>query len=351
MLRTTLRSILAHKGRLLMTALAVMLGVAFVSGTLIFSSSVSNAFQRSTDKGLDTIDVAVRPEGAGAIGTSHGVSPLIGKDALDRIERLPGIRSATGVVSGFTAVADRQGGLVGNGFQTMGGNYYPGSDGKDARYRMTAGRPPLRAGETAIDQKTAERTHYEVGDTVRMSVDGPVFRMKVVGVFSTDDGTVAAGGTLVLFDTATAQRLLAEPGRFTELQLRADPGVSQGALKSAVEKVLPRQLEALTGRQLAADQAVQLQTSTDTMRTGLLGFSGISVFVGIFIIANSFTMLISQRTRELALLRAVGASRKQVTVSVLVEAFVVGMVAAAVGLLTGVGIGALLGPCCVPPGH
>ncbi|MEV0643211.1 ABC transporter permease [Streptomyces sp. NPDC050619] len=344
MLRMTLRNVLAHKGRLFMTAMAVMLGVAFVSGTLVFSSTVSEAFNKSTDKGFDAIDVAVRPDDSDHRASPPGDAPLVDQDLLDRLRQLPGVRSATGVVSGFTALADRQGGLVGDGFLTMGGNYSPGPEGSDARYRFTDGRAPLRDGEVALDRETSQRARYEVGDTVRVSVDGPVLRLKVVGVFSTDDGNVAAGGSLVLFDTPTAQRLLAEPGLFSEIQLTADPGVSQEALKSRVEKVLPQRTEALTGQRLAADQALELRTSVEAMRTGLLGFAAVSIFVGVFIIANTFTMLVSQRTRELALIRAVGASRRQVTFSVLVEAVFVGGAASSAGLLVGVGIGALLAP-------
>ncbi|MFH8973384.1 ABC transporter permease [Streptomyces sp. NPDC017890] len=344
MLRTALRSVLAHKGRLLMTALAVMLGVAFMSGTLIFSSSVSAAFQRSTDKGFDAIDVVVRPDDGTEPGGSPRTAPLVSQELLDRLERVPGVRSATGVVSGFTAVADEQGESVGNGFLSRGGNYYTPVDGADPRYPITRGRPPGTDGEVVLDRRTAERAHYDVGDTVRLSVDGPVLHMKVVGVFTTEDGNVEAGGTLVLFDQETAQRLLAEPRRFTEVQLVADPGMSQTALRSAVGEVLPRQTEAVTGRQLADDQAAQLRTSTTTMRTGLLGFAAIALFVAVFLIANTFTMLVSARTKEIALLRAVGATRRQVTRSVLVEASLVGLVAAGAGLLAGVGIGALLSP-------
>ncbi|MEU9606975.1 ABC transporter permease [Streptomyces sp. NPDC048057] len=344
MLRIALRNVLAHKGRLLMTALAVMLGVAFASGTLIFASTISAAFNKSTDKGFDTLDVAVRPDDGNRRSSPPGDAPLLDQELFDRLRKAPGVRSATGVVSGFTAVADREGGLVGNGFLTMGGNYSSGVDGSDARYDVTEGRAPRKGDEVALDEKTSERTRYGVGDTIRVSVDGPVLRQKVVGVFSTDDGNVSAGGSLVLFDTRTAQRLLAEPGRFTEIQLVADPGISQESLRSSVAKVLPQRTEALTGEQLAADQAAELRTSVESMRTGLLGFAAVSIFVGIFIIANTFTMLVSQRTKELALVRAVGASRRQVTSSVLLEAFAVGLTASAVGLLVGIGIGALLAP-------
>ncbi|GAA2455849.1 ABC transporter permease [Streptomyces macrosporus] len=347
MFRTALRNVLAHKARLLMTTLAVMLGVAFVAGTLVFTSTLSDAFAKSSAKGFEAVDVAIRPGGPDRSGDGSEGGDLRGPadlphELLERVREVPGVASTTGSVSGFAALADKDGKLVGEGWSTLGGNYDAGPNGKgeDPRYDLRDGRAPRRAGEVALDSKTAERTGYEVGDTVRLSVNGPVREEKVTGVFDTDDGGVAAGGTLVLFDTATAQELFSQPGRYSEIVVTASDGVSQRELKENVEEILPKETEAVTGQQLADDQARMIETQMDGMRTGLLVFAGISLFVGVFIIANTFTMLVAQRTKELALLRAVGASRRQVTRSVLVEAVVVGTAAAVIGLLAGVGIGA-----------
>ncbi|AOP45486.1 ABC transporter permease [Streptomyces lydicus] len=341
MFRTALRNVLAHKARLLMTVLAVMLGVAFVSGTLVFTSTVSDAFRASSQKGYDNVDVAIQPRSSDSRTGAPGAAPALDQKLLDKAAHVPGAASATGSVSGFTAIADKKGQLIGNGFSTRGGNYFAGKDGKDARYPMRSGAAPEGPHEFALDAHTAAKAGYKVGDTVRISVDGPVREQKLTGVFTTDDGTVAAGGSLALFDTPTAQKLFAAPGTFSEIDVRATAGTSQTALKSAVEKVLPKDgAEATTGKKLAADQAENIAESTNGMRTALLAFAGIALFVGIFIIANTFTMLVAQRTKELALLRAVGASRRQVTRSVLLEAFLVGAVAAVTGLAAGIGIGA-----------
>ncbi|NSC22125.1 ABC transporter permease [Streptomyces albus subsp. chlorinus] len=341
MLRTALRNVFAHKARLLMTMLAVLLGVAFVSGTLVFTSTISEAFHKSSEKGYADVDVSIRQENGDAPQGRSTVSPL-SQRTLEKAGRLPGVASATGVVSGFAALSDKDGKLVGDGFSTQGANYYAGGDGKgtDPRYPMKDGTAPRAQGQIALDAKTAERTGYQVGDTVRMSVNGPVRTEKVTGVFTTDDGSVAAGGTLVLFDNATAQRLFAKPGEYTEISLKADPGVSQAALKERAEKILPADAEAVTGKKLADDESKAIESSMSGMKTSLLAFAGIALFVGIFIIANTFTMLVAQRTKELALLRAVGASRRQVTRSVLIEALVVGAVAGLAGMAAGVGIAA-----------
>ncbi|MEU5363467.1 FtsX-like permease family protein [Streptomyces sp. NPDC005925] len=361
MFRTALRNVLAHKARLLMTVLAVMLGVAFVSGTLVFTNTIAEAYQKSSAKGFDHVDVAVRPDYQDAEGDRVGKEPELTQALLERSARVPGAASAVGVVSGFTAMADKDGELIGNGFQSQGGNYW---GTKDPRYPLVGGHAPKGPGEILVDAETAERAGYEVGDTVRLSVDGPVLKPTIVGIFTTDDGNVAAGGSLALFDTATAQKLLGKPGTYDEIAVGAKPGVTQAALKAELDRALPKDVtETTTGERLADEQAEMIASSMSGMKQGLLVFAGIALFVGTFIIANTFTMLVAQRTRELALLRAVGASRRQVTRSVLVEAFVVGTVAAVTGLLAGIGIGAGLrslmgsfggtvpdGPLIVSPG-
>ncbi|MGQ4415610.1 ABC transporter permease [Streptomyces sp. SAS_269] len=338
MFRTALRNVSAHKARLLMTVLAVMLGVAFVSGTLVFTNTISDAYQKSSAKGFDQVDVAVRPEYQDSKGDQVGKTPELTQALLDRAAKAPGAASATGVVTGFTAIAGKDGKLLGDGWQSEGGNYW---GTKDARYPLAAGHAPSGRGEVLIDARTAERAGYKVGDTVRLSVDGPVLTPRISGIFSTDDGNVAAGGSLALFDTPTAQALFGKKGTYDEIDVKAAAGTGQSALKTALDKTLPSHLvETTTGKRLADDQAEMISASMSGLKQGLLVFAGIALFVGTFIIANTFTMLVAQRTRELALLRAVGASRRQVTRSVLIEALVVGTVAGVTGLAAGVGIGA-----------
>ncbi|WP_411149327.1 ABC transporter permease [Streptomyces sp. A30] len=361
MFRTALRNVFAHKARLLMTVLAVMLGVAFVSGTLVFTNTISEAYQKSSAKGFDQVDVAVEPEHQDSEGDTVGKTAELTQPLLDESTKVPGAASAIGVVNGFTAIADKDGKLIGGGFQSQGGNYW---GTKDTRYPLVSGHAPSGEGQVLIDSETAKRAGYQVGDTVRLSVDGPVLDPKITGIFTTDDGNVAAGGSLALFDTATAQRLFGKTGTYDQIDVRAKAGVSQTALKAELDKALPKNLvETTTGEQLAADQAEMISSSMSGLKQGLLVFAGIALFVGTFIIANTFTMLVAQRTKELALLRAVGASRRQVTRSVLIEAFVVGVVAAVTGLAAGIGIGAGLrslmgslgatvpdGPLIVTPG-
>lgn len=327
MFRTALRTVLAHKARLLMTVLAVMLGVSFVSGTLVFTDTIGDAFRKSSATSYRNVSVAIKDGGV----------PLNEK-LLDAVKDLPGTASATGSVSGFTAVADKKGKLIGDGWSTRGANYAGA-----AKYPVTKGHAPGTSSEVALDAKTAERAGYKVGDTIRMSVDGPVMTQTLAGIFTTDDGNVAAGGSLALFDTATAQTLFAKPGQYDEIDVKAAAGTSQSALRAQVLNILPtyaKDAEAVTGKKLADDEAKDISAGLSGFNNTLLAFAGIALFVGVFIIANTFTMLVAQRTKELALLRAVGASRRQVTRSVLIEAFLVGLAAAVAGFVLGVGIAA-----------
>ncbi|MGH4029864.1 ABC transporter permease [Actinomycetota bacterium Odt1-20B] len=340
MFRTALRNVLAHKARLLMTVLAVMLGVAFVSGTLVFTDTFGNAYKNKSAKSFDHVSVAIQPDGGASPdndGQDAKTTPRLTDGLLKKAASLPGADSAIGGVSGFTALADKDGKLVGGEWGTTGANYYPGKDGKDPRYTFTEGAAPTSAAGIALDSRTAERTGYKVGDTVRFSTDGPVKTAKVSGIFDTDDGSVLAGGSLVVFDNDTARKVLGK-NEYDEIDVKAAAGTGESALKGSVEKILPKDTEAKTGAQLSADQDSMIEQQTSSMSQVLLIFAGIALFVGIFIIANTFTMLVAQRTKELALMRAVGASRRQVTRSVLIEAGIVGLVAAVTGFALGIGV-------------
>ncbi|MFD0150194.1 ABC transporter permease [Streptomyces sp. NPDC055721] len=335
MFRTALRNVLAHKARLLMTVLAVMLGVAFVSGTLVFTDTLSNAFRKQSAKSYDDVAVAVSmyPSAEEARKT-----PGLSQSVVDRVGKLDGVTSVSPRVDGFAGVPDKDGKLIGVGWSNKGTNFAPGKDGKDRAYAFTAGEGPVRDSQVALDKETADKGGYKVGDTVRVATNGPVKEYTLSGVFTTEDGAVNAGGSLVVFDTSVAQKLYLKPGFFRDLTVSAAAGTDADKLLDEVLKVVPKAATAQTGEALADEQARQIEEGLGTLKKVLIGFAFIALFVGIFLIANTFTMLVSQRTKELALMRAVGASRKQITRSVLTEAALVGLVASAVGYLLGIGM-------------
>ncbi|MFI7414925.1 ABC transporter permease [Streptomyces sp. NPDC049627] len=335
MFRTALRNVLAHKARLLMTVLAVMLGVAFVSGTLVFADTLSNAFRNQSAKSYDNVAVAV---------TSHAdpdnakEEPGLSRRTLDRISAVDGVAGAYGRVEGFAGVADPDGKLIGVGWSNKGSNFAPGKDGKDPAYTFTDGSGPVKDDQIALDKESAAKGEYQVGDRVRVATNGPVKEYTLSGVFTTEDGAVNAGGSLVLFDTAVAQKQYLKPGYFESATVAAAPGASDAKILDAVKPLLPDTAEARTGQALADEQAEQIEQGLGNLKQVLLGFAGIALFVGVFLISNTFTMLVAQRTKEIALMRAVGASRRQITRSVLAEAAVVGLVASVIGFVLGIGL-------------
>lgn len=333
MFRTALRNVLAHKARLLMTMLAVLLGVAFVVGTLVFTDTVGNAYKERFLTTLRNVSVQATPpfdEKAGEPGT-------LGENTLRRLRHLPGVASVTGSVEGFAAVAAKDGHPLGEDHSTAAGNYFPQADGKDNRHPLTAGRAPTGPGEVLLDAGTADQGGYEVGDTVRLAVEGPVLHKKLVGIVRTDD-TYGSGGTLVLFDDTTAQKLLLKPGQYDGVTIEADRGTSEARLAAQARDLLPGDSEISTGAQLRERERIDAAEGTKGLSQVLLVFAAIALFVGVFVIGNTFTMLVAQRSQEMALMRAVGAERRQVTRSVLVEAALLGLCAGAAGFLLGIGV-------------
>ncbi|MGW0391935.1 ABC transporter permease [Streptomyces sp. NPDC003042] len=341
MFRTALRNVLAHKARLLMTVLAVTLGVAFVSGTLVFTDTLKKSLSSQSAKSYDGVAVSVTSHGQGRNdeGQKEG-EPGISQQTLDKVKAVKGVATVSGRVSGFAGVGDENGKLIGSGWANKGSNHTPVKDGKDPRYAFTEGAGPVKADQIALDRETATQGGYRVGDKVRVATNGPVREFSLTGVFTTEDGAVNAGGSLVLFDTRVAQELYLQPGFYDELSVAATPGTSADQLLNEIMLLLDSKgsATAQTGKALAAQQAKSIEREMSGMSTMLLVFAGISLFVGVFLIYNTFTMLVTQRTKELALLRAVGANRGQVMRSVLAEALVVGALSAAVGLAAGIGL-------------
>ncbi|WP_399091636.1 ABC transporter permease [Streptomyces sp. BBFR2] len=344
MLRTALRNVLAHKIRLLMTVLAVCLGVAFISGSLVFADSTAAAYRAAMSEDYAGIDVSVGPKSV------PGTSPDEQYEALDdalvrKLSALPGVASVRPVADGSVTLAAKDGTPM--RADTMRGKlgvaYVPGPGGRDARYPLTSGRAPRDGGEVALDRGTAAAAGYVLGDTVTLATDGPALKKRLVGLVSTTDSRVNAGGTLAVFDKATAQKLFAAPGRYSGVDLTAAPGTDQFTLAARVGAVLPAdRAEATTATALATQQSVFVAGTTSAYERLPLLFAVVSLFIGTFLIVNTFTVLVARRTREIALLRAIGATRRQVVRSVLAEAALVGLAASVLGFVLGLGVATAL---------
>lgn len=342
MLKATLRSFLAHKGRMALSALAVLLSVAFVAGTLIFSDTINRTFDDLFASTAADVTVSPRRTFSESDERLSGTVATLPAALAGRLESVPGVRSARPEIEVSNAsVVDRDGDPVGptSGAPTLARNWLPGSDRSPVE--ITSGRAPRGGTETVVDADTARSKGVRIGDELRVVAAPGTFRARVTGIATFT--TTNPGAALVFFTTPTAQaKLLGEPGAATAVRLDAAPGVSNAELKRSTDAALGPGYEVRTRDEQAKTAAEQLGGFLDVLRYALLGFAGIAVLVGIFLILNTFSMLVAQRTRELGLLRAIGASRRQVNRSVLSEALLLGLAGSTLGLAGGFALALVL---------
>ncbi|WP_340537100.1 ABC transporter permease [Nocardioides sp. GXZ039] len=339
MIRAALKSLLGRKLRLVMSTFAIVLGVAFVVGTLIFSDTLNRSF---TSLFASTVgDVVVRPDGSSEnFGTA--TTRAIPGTLVDELAQVPGAARADGMVTAFGVyVIDDKGKPIGSfGTPAIGANWTdaPAGNGLEG-LRIVEGEAPQGPGEVVLDATTAEKSGYDVGDRVPLTTTGEAANLEptLVGVADFAEGGSLNGATYVAFDTAEAQRLFHDgKDEFDSVWVTAADGVSQDQLRDEVQQALPSDLEAVTGDDAADESASELLKAISFLTTFLLIFAGIALVVGSFIIVNTFSILVAQRSRELALLRALGASKRQVVRSVQLEAFVLGLLGATLGAALGI---------------
>ena len=338
MLKLSLRSLLMHKLRLFLTVAAVTVGVAFVSGTFVLSDTMSKAFDELYAGLTKGTDVAVRAKASYTDITTQGqVRPLV-DDVVERVADVPGVAVAEGSVTGFALVLDKDGEPV----QPGGAPTLGASTSVDERlagdFSYREGRAPTAPDEVALDAATAAKAGYTVGDRAGIVFQDGTGTFTVVGVVGFGETDSLAGATMAAFETSTAQKLLGKTGRVDQVAVVAEDGVSAEELRDDIAAVLPAGSEALTGRELADESSAAVREGLGMFTNILLVFAAVSVFVGSFVIWNTFNVLVAQRRREVALLRSVGATRRQVLGGIVVEAAAIGLVSATIGLLGGVGL-------------
>ncbi|GAA3115781.1 ABC transporter permease [Planomonospora alba] len=333
MLRTTLAGLRAHRLRLLLTSLAIALGVGFIAGTFVLTDTIEAGYTEKFAAAGDRIDVAVFPADEGRGGDER---PVLSQETLAEIRRVDGLADAQGLVRGTAVLLGKDGKAAGD-FPTSGISI---PSGELNRTVITSGAAPADGRQAVLDDNTAERYGFAVGDTVAV-LDSEEVRHEftLVGLFDAGLDQELAFAGAVGFTTETAMEMTGEKG-FREIDALAAEGVSQEGLRDAVATALGEGFTVKTGEAYAAEMAEANGADNQMIMMGLLLFGVVAMFVAALVIYNTFNILVAQRTREMALLRCIGATRRQVFGSVLLESAVVGLFSSVLGLLFGYGLGA-----------
>ena len=316
MWNVTLRGLLARKLRMALTALAIIVGVTFVSGTLILTDTLHHTFDSLIGNVYGKINFEIRGNATLGSGAYAGADSTADRKPVPEsiaatVRRLPGVAYVDGSVAGY------------------------------AQFVQGASKPPTNAHDVVMDKATATKYHFKVGERVHVLLAGPSQRFTITGIVTFGGDNDLVGDTLAGFSLPTAQKLFNTRGYYDTINVLAKPGVDRAALERAIAKVLPRGVQVVSGQTVVGEETNLINSDLSFISTALLVFAFISLFVGAFTIFNTFSITVGQRTRELALLRIVGASRRQLFRSVLGEAALTGLVASLIGL--GLGILAALG--------
>lgn len=333
MLRITLKGVRGHLLRFLLTVASATLGTALIAGTYVLTDSINATFDKIFDQIADGIDVSVRGAEAGQLGEGVNAREQLPIDLVTTLRGVDGVQRAEPDLQGTAVLVGSDGTAVRNGgAPALAFAYYP----EDTTLHLVHGRAPHGPNEVAVESSTLKRSGLAIGARTQAVVGKRPQPVTVVGEVRFD--AAIAGATMVLLDDATARTAFAPDGKVSSFSVVARPGVDQEALRDRIARVLPAGAEAITGDDYAAESKKDLREAIGFISTFLLVFAYVSVFVGSFIILNTFFIIVTQRTRELALLRALGSSRGQIVRMVLTEAGVLGLAGALGGLGIGVGL-------------
>ena len=337
MLKAAFKSLFAHKTRLVLTAVSIILGVAFIAGTYIYTDTTNEAFTGIMDDAFSGLDVVVTGDSE---FTLSGTGIYFDESLVDDIAAVDGVERVIPSIDGIgTQILDPDGEPIGGGGPPQLSGYLPEDLAGAGGIVMREGRAPAGGDEVAIDARSAEAGGYAVGDTVPIVSQAiPVTDFTLAGIVSFGEADNLGGATLAFFDLPTAQAVLGQEGMVTGAGVLAAPGTDAADLTTRIGDVLPDNAKAQTAQSAAEEQAAEFQQALSFFNTFLLVFGFIALFVGAFIIYNTFQIVIAQRARELALMRAIGSTRGQVVRAVLVEALIIGAVASLVGIVVGAGL-------------
>jgi putative ABC transport system permease protein len=339
MFKLTIKELGARKLRLLTTSLAVLLGVAFMAGTLVFTDTVGATFDAALADANEGVDAYVRTPSEIDLGYGEP-GPRLDGSLADTVASVDGVDDVALRINGYAQVVGPDGQPVGDASKNpaFGSNWVTVDDLNP--YELSSGDAPAGDDEIVIDKASAQKAGYEPGDMATVLTKGEPRQFTIAGIATFGTADSPAGATAVLFTDAAAQQLLAAPHEADAIAVTADDGVSQGDVAARIRAAVGNDVEVITGAALVAEDQASLAADFAAFDTMLLMFALVAVFVGAFTINNTFSITVAQRTREMAMLRAIGASRRQVKRAVLTEAVAIGALASAGGLAAGIGVAA-----------
>jgi putative ABC transport system permease protein len=343
MLTVALKGLAGRKVRASLTAIAIVLGVAMISGTYILTDTIKNGFDTIVTNSYKNADVIISGEAAFKNTEGNGVeAPTFSEQLLPKVKALPDVAAAAGsVTSDGVKLIGKDGKVIDTGGAPSLGFSVDPKEQQFNPTELTTGSWPSGPDEVAIDKATATGEHFDVGDTIRLQAVGPQRSFKISGIAElTGVGSIGAA-TFALFDLPTAQRVFAKPGQLDVIRIQSKAGVSNSKLISEIKPLLPSTATVRDTKAQVKEDKEQFDF-VSFFQYILLAFAGIALFVGAFVIANTLSITIAQRMREFATLRTLGASRRQVLWSVVVEALVIGLLGSVVGLFLGLGLAKLL---------
>ncbi|HEY2131308.1 MAG TPA: FtsX-like permease family protein [Streptosporangiaceae bacterium] len=346
MWRLTAKGVVAHRLRYGLTALAVLLGVAFIAGTLVFTDTINatfNGLESQIYHGTAAVIRARQPFNPGTNFTSQ--RERIDASLAGPVRQVPGVQAVSLGITGYAQLVGRNGKPVGtaaNGPPTLGVAWTSVPALNPLRI-LPGGHPPRTASQVVIDKHSADVGHFRVGDRVEVLTQRAPGRYTITGIATWGSADSPLGASITAFTPATAARVVGQPGKVDAINVQAAPGVTQSQLVSRLRAAIhDPKIEVVSGRTVTVEGQDTIHQALGFINVFLLVFAFIALFVGSFVIFNTFSIVVAQRMRELALLRAVGASRGQVMASVLGEALVIGVLASAVGLVAGIGLAVVL---------
>jgi putative ABC transport system permease protein len=338
MIAVVLKGLLGRKLRATLTAFAIVLGVAMVSGSFILTDTLGKTFDNIYGESYQATDAVISSEEAVNTGDDTVQAPAFAADVLNEVEHLPAVRVAQGSLEDQARLVDKDGKPIGKAGNGTAIGVDPSADQSLNPIKLVTGEWPRGEGQIAIDKATAEKQHFEIGETVGAFADGPVRNYRVSGIVRFGSADSIGNATITVFDLPTAQRLFDKQGKFDLIRVQAKDGVSNAELLRQIRPLLSETTQVKSAAEQATSDSKDTQAGVTVIKYFLLGFGGIALFVGSFVIANTLAITVAQRMRELATLRTLGASRRQVLGSVVLEAIVVGIAGSIVGLFLGLAI-------------